>query len=243
MKLTTALSVVAISVPLLAACGAAAPTDPQQTALENDFQKQSYSYGASSGLYINNEFMRQQSGTSLLDKALVIRGFADGLAANTLLSEDDIDSYVTLFNVHLAELKRQEHKEKAQANLAAGVQYLAENSLKPGVQVTASGLQYEILQQGSGASPSGDDVVRVHYHGTLVDASTFDSSYEKNTPLELQVGTSIPGWAEAMQLMTAGSKYRLASPPELAYGSADMGPIPPNSVLLFDVELLDIIKQ
>lgn len=104
-----------------------------------------------------------------------------------------------------------------------------------------SGLQYEILTAGEGARPSKEDTVRTHYHGTLIDGTVFDSSYQRGKPAEFPVGGVIKGWIEALQLMPEGSKWRLHVPSELAYGAQDMGSIPPHSVLIFDVELIKIL--
>jgi FKBP-type peptidyl-prolyl cis-trans isomerase FklB len=122
-----------------------------------------------------------------------------------------------------------------------GRAYLAENAKREGVTVLASGLQYEVLVAGEGAKPSAEDQVRTHYHGTLIDGTVFDSSYERGQPAEFPVGGVIPGWVEALQLMGTGSKWRLHVPSELAYGAQGVGSIPPHSVLVFDVELLDIL--
>ena len=107
--------------------------------------------------------------------------------------------------------------------------------------VLESGLQYEVLVAGEGAQPGRDDQVRTHYHGTLIDGTVFDSSYERGEPAEFPVGGVIAGWVEALQLMKAGSKWRLHVPSELAYGGQAVGSIPPHSVLVFDVELLDVL--
>lgn len=139
--------------------------------------------------------------------------------------------------------ERMQAKMQAEAELAAqaGKDYLAENAKREGVTVLPSGLQYEVLVAGSGARPSADDQVRTHYHGTLIDGTVFDSSYERGQPAEFPVGGVIPGWVEALQLMGTGSKWRLHVPSELAYGAQGVGEIPPHSVLVFDVELLDIL--
>lgn len=139
--------------------------------------------------------------------------------------------------------ERMQAEQAAKAELAAqaGRDYLAENAQREGVTVLASGLQFEVLVAGEGAKPSAEDQVRTHYHGTLIDGTVFDSSYERGQPAEFPVGGVIPGWVEALQLMNAGSKWRLHVPSELAYGAQSVGSIPAHSVLVFDVELLDIL--
>ncbi len=139
--------------------------------------------------------------------------------------------------------ERMQAQAQAQAEAAAGAgkAYLVENAKREGVTVLESGLQYEVLVAGEGAKPSRDDQVRTHYHGTLIDGTVFDSSYQRGQPAEFPVGGVIAGWIEALQLMNTGSKWRLHVPSELAYGGQAVGSIPPHSVLVFDVELLDIL--
>lgn len=132
-------------------------------------------------------------------------------------------------------------QENAQNNLQAGEDFLKANKAKPGVTETASGLQYEILQEGNGAKPSARDKVKCHYHGTLTDGTVFDSSVQRGQPATFPLNQVISGWTEALQLMPVGSKWRLFLHPSLAYGSRQTGAyIGPNSTLIFDVELLDI---
>ena len=125
-------------------------------------------------------------------------------------------------------------------NKDKGDKFLEENKKKPTVKVTASGLQYEVITEGKGNAPKATDTVKVHYAGTLIDGTKFDSSYDRNEPAEFPVGGVIRGWTEALQLMKPGAKYKLAIPSDLAYGPQGRPSIPPNSVLLFDVELLEV---
>jgi len=125
-------------------------------------------------------------------------------------------------------------------NLAEGQKFLAENKGKEGVQVTESGLQYKVLTMGEGAKPAATDTVKVHYRGTLLDGTEFDSSYARNEPISFALNRVIPGWTEGVQLMPVGSKFMFYIAPELAYGEGGGGPIPPNSTLIFEVELLEI---
>lgn len=141
----------------------------------------------------------------------------------------------------IRERMQAEAAAKAEQAAQAGRDYLSENAQREGVTVLASGLQYEVLVSGDGAKPSAEDHVRTHYHGTLIDGTVFDSSYDRGQPAEFPVGGVIAGWVEALQLMNAGSKWRLHVPSELAYGGQAVGSIPPHSVLVFDVELLDIL--
>jgi FKBP-type peptidyl-prolyl cis-trans isomerase FkpA/FKBP-type peptidyl-prolyl cis-trans isomerase FklB len=150
---------------------------------------------------------------------------------------------------------RQEYVEKRQEaqaaeaavvgdkNLAEGELFLAENKMKDGVQVTSTGLQYKVLTMGEGAKPVATDKVKVHYRGTLLDGTEFDSSYARNEPISFALNRVIPGWTEGVQLMPVGSKFEFYIAPDLAYGAGGGGPIPPNSTLVFEVELLDIESQ
>jgi len=133
-------------------------------------------------------------------------------------------------------------EELFKANKEAGEQFLAENAKKEAVNVTPSGLQYEIIEAGSGDKPSATSSVTVHYHGTLTDGTVFDSSVQRGTPATFGVNQVIPGWTEALQLMPKGAKYRLYIPQNLAYGANPHpgGPIEPYMALIFDVELIDI---
>jgi FKBP-type peptidyl-prolyl cis-trans isomerase FklB len=141
----------------------------------------------------------------------------------------------------IRELMQAEAAAKAEAAAAAGKAFLAENAKRDGITTLASGLQFEVLTAGEGAKPTRESNVRTHYHGTLIDGTVFDSSYDRGQPAEFPVGGVIAGWTEALQLMNAGSKWRLYVPSELAYGAQGVGSIPPHSTLVFDVELLDVL--
>ncbi|MDK2776247.1 MAG: FKBP-type peptidyl-prolyl cis-trans isomerase [Pseudomonadota bacterium] len=131
--------------------------------------------------------------------------------------------------------------KKAQENIAGGERFLAENRQREGVQETASGLQYEVLQAGSGSEhPAATDQVLVHYHGTLLDGTVFDSSVQRQQPIAFPLNRVIAGWTEGVQLMTTGEKTRFWIPAALAYGNRQAGKIPPGSLLIFEVELLEI---
>jgi FKBP-type peptidyl-prolyl cis-trans isomerase len=136
-----------------------------------------------------------------------------------------------------AEVERQ---SAAADNAAAGEKFLLENRTREGVIVTESGLQYEVLTMGDGAKPAATDTVTVHYQGTLLDGTEFDSSYSRNQPATFQLDKVIPGWTEGVQLMPVGSKFKFYIPSDLAYGPSGGGPIGPNATLIFEVELLGV---
>ncbi|UTW50117.1 FKBP-type peptidyl-prolyl cis-trans isomerase [Bacterioplanoides sp. SCSIO 12839] len=131
-------------------------------------------------------------------------------------------------------------KKQAEENKVKAAEFWNENATKDGVQQTRSGLQYKVLEEGTGASPAATDMVKVHYHGTLIDGSVFDSSVERGQPISFGLNQVIPGWTEGLQLMKEGGKTRLFIPSALAYGDRAAGSIPPGSLLIFDVELIAI---
>jgi FKBP-type peptidyl-prolyl cis-trans isomerase FklB len=155
--------------------------------------------------------------------------------SSLLMSPDDARAIVDKEYQQIQQLKNER-------NLKAGKDFLVANSRKAGVVTLSSGLQYKVLKMGTGRKPIASDKVMVHYHGTLIDGAVFDSSVERNQPIELTVSHVIPGWIEALQLMPVGSKWILYIPPELAYGENPRpgGPVEPNSTLIFEVELLSI---
>lgn len=143
---------------------------------------------------------------------------------------------------HITQIMQAKQAELSKEAAEAGRLYLEQNEKKEGVTVTQSGLQYEIITEGSGEKPVATSTVRTHYHGTLIDGTVFDSSYDRGQPAEFAVNGVIAGWTEALQLMTVGSKWRLTVPYELAYGERGAGgAIGPYSTLVFDVELLEIV--
>lgn len=142
----------------------------------------------------------------------------------------------------MAACNKQPEAPKLDTDDAKAAAFLAENAKKAGVKTTASGLQYEVITEGKGARPKATDQVKVHYEGKLVDGTVFDSSVKRGEPVTFPLNQVIPGWTEGVQLMTVGSKYRLVIPAALGYGEQGAGPIPPNAVLVFEVELLDIVK-
>ncbi|HAT41918.1 MAG TPA: peptidylprolyl isomerase [Rheinheimera sp.] len=194
---------------------------------------------ASYGIGLN---MGQQLADNPFD-GLDIDAVAAGLKAafageEPAVSEEQIRAAFTVISQRMQAAEA----EAAKAAAGEGEAFLAANAQKPGIVVTASGLQYEVLVQGDGAKPTRSDKVRTHYHGTLIDGTVFDSSYNRGQPAEFPVGGVIAGWTEALQLMPVGSKYRLYIPHNLAYGERGAGgAIKPYSALVFDVELLAIV--
>lgn len=175
---------------------------------------------------------------------LIIQGLRDGLGgANPLLTPEEIQAAMQEFQQQLMSQQQAKRQAASDKNMKESQAYLDQNKAKAGVKTTASGLQYEVVQEGSGESPKPTDKVTVHYRGTLPDGTVFDSSYDRNEPATFPVNGVIPGWVEALQLMKPGAKYRLVIPPALAYAERGAGnDIGPNQVLIFDVELLSVEK-
>ena len=149
------------------------------------------------------------------------------------------------FSTRMQAKQAAEFEETKRKNAEEGDKFLAENAKKPGVKTTASGLQYEVLTEGTGPKPKASDTVRVHYKGTLLDGETFDDSYARGEPVEFALAQVVPGWQEGLQLMPVGSKYKLWIPGKLGYGEQGTpgGPIGPNATLVFEVELLDVVNK
>ncbi len=187
------------------------------------------------GLSIGNNF--QNSGIKCLQVEDFVQGLSDVLnEKQPAISYDEAKKVINDFFLRL-------HKEKLEINKKAGEEFLSINKGRAGVVTLPSGLQYQVLQQGNGEKPKATDKVKCHYHGTLINGTVFDSSVERGTPAVFGVNQVIPGWVEALQLMPVGSKWRLFIPSNLAYGENGAGEmIEPNSTLIFDVELLDIVK-
>jgi FKBP-type peptidyl-prolyl cis-trans isomerase len=203
----------------------------QQTALKTLNDSASYAIGVSVG-----SFYKQQ-GISSLNTALVAKAISDIFSnRKTLLDEEGTNAAVTkLIN------KVQETKSKS--TIEAGEAFLSKNKTNPGIKTTATGLQYEVLTEGTGAKPTSTDSVTVNYMGTLIDGTEFDNSYKRGEPVTFQLNRVIPGWTEGVQLMSVGSKYKFYIPHTLGYGIHGAGQtIPGGAVLIFEVELLDVKK-
>lgn len=196
------------------------------------------------GLSMGNNF--RASGITEIN----VQDFADGVAAvfygtTPKMSYDEAKAEIQAYFTEMEKKQRAAAEELGKANAAAGEAFLAENGKRVEVKTTPSGLQYEVLTEGDGPRPEANDQVEVHYTGKLIDGTVFDSSVDRGMPATFGVTQVIPGWVEALQLMKAGSKWRLFIPSNLAYGSngAPGSPIGPNATLIFDVELLKVIGK
>jgi FKBP-type peptidyl-prolyl cis-trans isomerase FkpA len=179
-----------------------------------------------------------------VDLKVLMQGIETGLSgAEPLISEEEAMAVQQAFGQRLQAKREAEMQAAAQKNKEEGEAFLAQNKGKSGVKTTESGLQYKVEKQGNGPRPAATDTVKVHYTGTLLDGTKFDSSVDRGQPAQFALNAVIPGWTEALQLMPVGSKYTLWLPSELAYGDRGTpGPIGPNATLKFEVELIEIVQ-
>jgi len=231
-----AAMVVFLSFTALSAC----KKDDKSAAVDLD-KDTSYAFG----MLMANQLIGQFGLVGMrFDYSAFSEGFKDfNEAKETRISQDKaIELIGAVFDRMQAEEEEKLWLEGSK-NREEGEAYLAANAARSGVMTTASGLQYEVMKQGSGPKPGPDDSVRVNYEGSLVDGTIFDSSYARGEPVEFYLDGVIPGWTEGVQLMNEGSTYRFVIPPDLAYGPYGSGPIPPESTLIFTVELLAVIPD
>ncbi len=211
------------------------------TSLESEDARIAYAIGMNVGMNVMSQGLLEG-----LDAELFVAGITDSMDGEFSLSMEEMSAALDTFQQRQQELmERQMEETRAAAaeTLAAGEEFLARNGERGEVVTLDSGLQYEVLEAGpGGASPGAEDAVLAHYHGTLTDGSVFDSSVDRGEPAQFALSQVIPGWTEALQLMSVGDRWRLFIPAEMAYGESSPTPaIPPNSVLIFDVELLEIV--
>jgi len=174
-----------------------------------------------------------------IDPVLLAKGMLDAQEGKNSLDEQGAQGYVMTY---MQKRQAEQMKKMYGKNIDEGEKFLAENKKHEGVQETSSGLQYEVITMGTGVKPGPEDVVSVHYTGMLLDSTKFDSSVDRGEPAQFTVNQVIRGWQESIQLMPVGSKFKCYIPYELGYGENATGPIPPYSTLIFEVELLDIVK-
>ncbi len=210
---------------------AAATASAQTATLTTELDKASYAMGFSVADNV------AQNVSDSLNVAAFVQGVEDRFANRTLaISEAEASAALQ----SLMATRQNAITRRGAENIQAGADFLETNAARDGVVTLPSGLQYEVLTAAEGAKPGVTATVTTHYHGTLIDGTVFDSSYERGEPASFPVNGVIAGWTQALQLMAVGAKWRLYIPPDLAYGAADKGSIPANSTLIFDVELLEI---
>jgi FKBP-type peptidyl-prolyl cis-trans isomerase len=207
----------------------------ENAALETNDQKASYAIGLNVGSQLADTRDR-------LDRMAFLRGIEDALQSNDpAIPREELQTVLQTFGQEIQAAAEEARTVEAEANATAGEVYLAENAQREGVTVTESGLQYEVLRAGEGASPTREDQVRLHYRGTLIDGTEFDSSYD-GEPVVFNAGGLIQGFTEGLLLMQEGAHYRLVIPSDLAYGPAGQGEIGPNATLVFEIELFEVVE-
>lgn len=242
-------AIAVLSVLGLTACGEKSEETQSTTTatsaaeLDTPISRQSYSIGASMGSFALNRQEQLEGLDMALDMEIVRKGFNDALNGEPAMSMEEMQTIIRNSDQEVRAKQEAMAKQDAETNIAAGQAYLVQNAEKEGVTVTESGLQYEVIVEGTGAKPAATDIVKVHYKGTLIDGTEFDSSYSRGEPAEFPLNRVIPGWTEGVQLMSEGSKFKFVIPAELAYGERATGSITPNSTLIFEVELLDILND
>ncbi len=214
-------------------------TDAGQT----EIQKQSYTFGVKVGSDIKQYIEKSNEIGVAVEQDLIVKGFTDGIAGAGNM--DPAEMQTLLQSLQQAQQAAHAKKQQVDSEKAKGegVAYLAANAKKDGIKTTESGLQYEVVSAGKGDKPTADDKVTVHYTGTLIDGTKFDSSVDRGQPATFMLKQVIKGWTEGVQLMTVGSKFRFYIPYDLAYGERGSAQIPPFSALIFDVELISIGEE
>lgn len=199
-------------------------------ALKNQTDSASYAMGVSLASFYKSQ------GFTTINSSIVSKAINDVMGSKPLVMDE------MACNMIMNEIMTNMQSAKSKPNIEKGEAFLRQNKTKPGVKTTASGLQYEVITEGTGAKPGATDNVTVNYMGTLIDGTEFDNSYKRGEPITFPLNRVIAGWTEGLQLMSVGSKYKLYIPHELGYGMRESGAIPAGSVLIFEVELLDVKK-
>jgi FKBP-type peptidyl-prolyl cis-trans isomerase FkpA len=235
-------TVVAIALLSVMGCQEPVKQEEKTVVLDTEIQKQAYGLGASIGMYMERNLEEHNKLGLALDKSLILRGFTDSIDGKSQIEKEDIQALLMNLDQAMKAKQKEQAEVGAAAGLAEGQKFLDENAKIDGVKVTESGLQYLVLTAAEGEKPTATDTVKVHYKGTFLNGETFDSSYDRGEPIEFPLNGVIPGWTEGVQLMSVGSKFKFTIPSDLAYGPNGSRSIPGNSVLQFEVELLEIKK-
>lgn len=237
---------VAIALTSVMGCQEAAKQEEAVVAapvLETEAQKQAYGLGASIGMYMQRNLEEHAKLGLALEPALIKQGFLESIEGNSKLEQEEIQSLLTALDKTMKEKQKEVALKEAEAAIAEGNKYLEDNAKREGVMTTESGIQYEVITAAEGDKPTATDTVKVHYTGTFLNGDVFDSSVERGQPAVFPLNRVIAGWTEGVQLMAVGSKYKFTIPSDLAYGPMGNPPrIPGNSVLNFEIELLEIQK-
>ena len=210
--------------------------------LKTQVQKESYSIGASTGSYISNQLFEQSEFGAKVDVEAVIDGFVDALKKKQKLTDEEIITHLNNRAETLNKISQERFTQQLNKNLDEGKKYLANNAKNKKVVTTKSGLQYEMISEGKGEKPKPESIVLIHYKGSLLDGTVFDNTYDRKTPAHLSMINVVDGLQEGLMLMKEGEKARLVIPSDLAYGNSDVQAIPAGSTVIFDVELVKVMK-
>ncbi|SGY95194.1 FKBP-type peptidyl-prolyl cis-trans isomerase [Moritella viscosa] len=248
MKKIFKVTVLASAVSLLAACGQEAQEAPAEKVTDikayTEDQQAAYAIGSIVARNLVAPLKRQEELGAPLDKEIIVKGITDALNESTQLSDEELQTVLKAYDEKMNTLSTEAARIESEKAEADAENFFAENGKKEGITTTESGLQYEVLTAGTGKQATPDDTVTVHYTGSLLNGNVFDSSVERGEPATFALNRVIPGWTEGVALMNVGSKYKLYIPSELGYGAQGAGAdIPPNSTLVFEVELLEIAGQ
>ena len=236
-------TLVALALVSVIGCQEKAKQEEKAPVLETEVQKQAYGLGASIGMFTQRNLAEQEKLGLTLEQNLILRGFKDSLAGNSVIEKEEIQALMMNLEQTMKAKQQEVAAKAAEANIAEGKAFLEENAKKEGVQTTESGIQYSVVTAGEGEKPTATDRVKVHYKGMFLNGEEFDSSYSRNQPAVFGLNQVIAGWTEGVQLMNVGAKYKFTIPSDLAYGPNGNPPrIPGNSVLQFEIELLEIVK-
>ena len=237
-------TLIALALVAVVGCNEKAVEEVKAPVLDTEVQKQAYGLGASIGMYMQRNLEEHDKLGLTLDKELIVRGFVDSIDGKAVIEKEEIQALLMNLDASMKEKQQAATIAASEASLAEGANFLADNAKKEGVTVTESGIQYEVLTAGEGDKPAAIDTVTVHYKGTYLNGEEFDSSYKRGEPSTFSLNRVIKGWTEGVQLMPVGAKYKFTIPSDLAYGPNGNPPsIPGNSVLQFEIELLEIQKD
>jgi len=248
MKNIFKVSLLAAAVALTVGCNekeeqVAATQEAGAVTFKDANEKAAYAIGASFSRYVSTTLEKQAEFGMTLDKEVILQGITDTLRDNSKLTDEEMIETLKAYDTKVKAATEKAQLEAAEKSAAEATAFLEENAKAEGVTVTDSGLQYSVITKAEGPKPAAEDTVTVHYVGTLVDGTVFDSSVERDQPAKFPLNRVIPGWTEGVQLMSVGEKYKLVIPAELGYGEQGAGSIPPGATLIFEVELLDIEAQ
>lgn len=241
--MTFRIAIATVALTILSACSNNVTGQKGgRTDLKTTIDSVSYAIGHDYGSNLRSELIR--SSMDSMSHAAMAAGFHDALDSVAGVDKEKLTATLNAFLIKKQQEVMAAEQKKGEANIKAGEAYLTENGKRPGVITTETGLQYEVLQEGTGPKPTIEDVVKVHYSGKTIDGNEFDSSYKRGAPTEYPVKDWIKGFTEVLQIMHVGSRYKVFVPSNLAYGAQSPTPaIPAYSTLVFEMELVEIVKK